>query len=177
MTCIVGIVENGRVYMGADSIAFDGLDMVTRATPKIFTVGPFAVGVAGSPRVSDLLHYKFTPPEITASQTLHEFMVTTFVDAMRDCLKTAGAAQIENNVEEVPASILVGFQGALFTIESDYQVGVNTEPYAAVGCGASIAMGALYAAKGKPRHRLTIALKASEAFNAGVRHPWIFLSV
>ena len=69
--------------------------------------------------------------------------------------------------------------GQLFVVESDYQVGVTADSYAAVGCGADIALGALYGTAGSdmpPRKRVTTALRAAERFSAGVRAPFVCLS-
>ena len=64
----------------------------------------------------------------------------------------------------------MGYQGHLFEIESDYQVGIPEDVYAAVGSGQDIARGSLFATQGQePRSRVLTALRAAERFNAGVR--------
>lgn len=51
MTCIVGIVDNGKVYMGADSLGVGGLSKRVRKDPKLFRVGEFVFGYTSSFRM------------------------------------------------------------------------------------------------------------------------------
>lgn len=63
-------------------------------------------------------------------------------------------------------------------VEGDFHIGHPLAGIAAIGCGSDIALGALYALgnKGTPRSRLGTALKAAEAFSAGVRGPFSFVT-
>lgn len=174
MTCIVGLVQNGHVYMGGDSAGVAGYELVLRRDPKVFRVGPFVIGFTSSFRMGQLLHYKLAAPGRTTSQDVAAYMATDFVDAVRTCLQTGGYARKENE-EETAGTFLVGYSGRLFTIDSDYQVGESIDNFAAVGCGAQVALGALFATPQRPpRERLTTALKAAERHSAGVRGPFAF---
>jgi ATP-dependent protease HslVU (ClpYQ) peptidase subunit len=181
VTCVVGLVDRGAVYLGGDSIAVGGYSMDVRATPKVFKHGPFVIGCAGSLRAADVVRYRFSPPLPPDSHTLdlHRYMATDFVDELRTALKSHGVVVVENNAEEAPCDFIVGVRGRLFTIEGDLQVGESTRGYASIGCGREAALGALYAlgSKGTPRSRLTAALGAAEAFSAGVRGPFRFAAV
>jgi hypothetical protein len=167
------------VHLGADSIAIGGYAMDVRTTPKVFRRGWFVIGCAGSFRAWDVIRYRFapTPPPASPSFDLHRYMATDFVDALRDVLKTHGVMVVENNTEEANLSLLVGIRGRLFTLDEDLQVGESEHAFAAIGCGRDLAMGALYATKGAPRARLTTALRASEAFSAGVCAPFRFATL
>jgi ATP-dependent protease HslVU (ClpYQ) peptidase subunit len=179
MTCVAGIVERGGVYLGGDSIAVGGYAMEVRAMPKVFRHGPFVIGCAGSFRVADVIRYRFEPPLPDAASDLHRYMATVFADTLRDVLKAHGVVNVENNIEEAPAELLVGVRGRLFTVNDDFHVGESVHRFAAVGCGSDLAMGALYAlgTRGTPRERLTKALHAAEAFSAGVRAPFRFATL
>ena len=48
MTCIIGLIDNGKVYMGCDSAGVAGLDMYGRADQKIFKVDNFIMGFTTS---------------------------------------------------------------------------------------------------------------------------------
>jgi ATP-dependent protease HslVU (ClpYQ) peptidase subunit len=69
---------------------------------------------------------------------------------------------------------------AAATIDKDIvEVAIPACDYAAVGSGAELALGALYALESSgrtPRERLKRALSAAEQFNAGVRGPFSFVS-
>ena len=173
MTCIVGLVNNGAVYMGADSAGVGGYDLTIRADKKIFKNNNFLIGYTTSFRMGQLLRYSFQPPLF--DKNLDEYMVVDFVDAMRECFKKGGFSEKKNEVE-TGGSFLVGYKDRLFKIESDYQVGESANDYNACGSGQSVALGSLYATQGiAPELRVETALKAAQHFNAGVREPFHYI--
>lgn len=175
MTCIVGIVENDVVYMGADSAGSDGNIKFQRKDSKLFKNGDFLIGFTSSYRMGQLLRFKFKPPEFRPDEKdIYEYMVSDFVDAVRKCLKNGGFAEKDNGVER-GGTFLVGFKGRLFRIEGDYQVGENFYNYNACGCGEDCAFGSLYSTENmEPQKRLEIALNAAQEFSTGVASPFIF---
>lgn len=172
MTCIVGLVHDGNVYIGGDSAGVAGYSLTVRADKKVFKNGDFVMGFTSSFRMGQLLAHAFTPPKRHPDTDVYKFMVTSFVDAVRDCLKTGGYAEKHSDAER-GGTFLVGYAGRLFKIESDYQVGEAIEPFDACGCGEDIALGALsVTANEKPKKRLLDALKSAENYSAGVRGPF-----
>lgn len=158
--------------MGGDSAGVDGYHLVTRKDTKVFRVGDFTLGFTTSFRMGQLLAHAFNPPKRHTDQDVYAYMVTTFIDGLRDCLKAGGWAKRDSE-REVGGTFLVGYEGRLFQIEGDYQVGEPLSGYAACGCGCEVALGALYATGNmKPRDRVKVALQAAEAFSAGVRGPF-----
>jgi ATP-dependent protease HslVU (ClpYQ) peptidase subunit len=175
MTCIVGLVHDGDVYIGGDSAGIAGLSVSIRADEKVFGNGPFIMGFTSSFRMGQLLRYKFAPPAQTVHQTDMEYMVTSFIDAVRQCFAGNGFGDKDASVG---GNFLVGYKGKLYNIESDHQVGVPTLAYDAVGCGTDLALGALYATEGvPPEQRINAALSAASAFSAGVAPPFIILKL
>lgn len=176
MTCIVGIVEDGKVLIGGDSIASDGWNLMDRADAKVFKTGAFVMGFTTSYRMGQLLRYAFKPPKRHVDQDIMAFMVTDFIIAVRDCLKSGGYAKKDKDAEQ-GGTFLVGYEGRLFRIEEDYQVGESSDSYAACGCGQPFAMGALYATEGRSAsERIDIALRAAEKNSSGVRGPFLTVS-
>lgn len=174
MTCIVGLVHRGGVYIGGDSAGISGFHLTVRADEKVFRVGEFTLGFTSSFRMGQLLRYKLTLSAVPRRQSLHRYMSTVFVDSVRECLKAGGFLTVSNGVES-GGDFLVGIRGQLFEVCSDFQVGQNSDRMAAVGCGREIALGSLYSTTGNPVERLTTALKAAERFSAGVRRPFLVL--
>jgi len=173
VTCIVGLVDNGTVYIGGDSAGVAGYDLTVRKDEKVFINGSFIFGFTSSFRMGQLLRYKFKPPYRVPDMTIEEYMCTTFIDGVRSCLKDGGFARTENG-EESAGTFIVGHNGRLFVIDSDFQVGESIHTFAAVGCGAQAALGAMYATMNlDPEDRIRIALEAAEQFNAGVRRPFV----
>ena len=181
MTAIVGLVSDGRVYIGGDSAGVDsGLSLAVRAGSKVFRNGKYLFGFTTSFRMGQLIRHALQPPKPPrAPAQLDRFMSTTFIDAIRDCLKTGGWVRRENDREE-GGTFLVGVRGRLYSVEEDFQVGQTADGYAAVGSGAAVALGALYATAltpMSPKKRVKVALRAAERFNAGVRGPFVCLSI
>lgn len=178
MTCIVGLVDaEKRVWIGGDSAGVSGLDLTVRTDPKVFVKDGFAMGFTSSFRMGQLLAHAFIPPKRHADTDLYAYMVTDFVDALRECFKRGGYAERKNEAES-GGTFLVGHAGRLFLIHDDYQVALPADPFAAAGCGDRIALGALYASDVamKPQARLELALTAAQRFSAGVRAPFVTVS-
>jgi ATP-dependent protease HslVU (ClpYQ) peptidase subunit len=172
MTCIVGFVEGDTVWMGGDSAGVGGYDLTVRADQKVFRNGQMLFGFISSFRMGQLLRYALTIPDHDPRVDIDKFMVTTFIDAVRDCLKTKGWASTKDGTEQ-GGTFLVGYAGRLFVIGSDYQVGRPRDEFSAVGCGESYALGALFATPHLHGHeRIDLALQAAERHSAGVRGPF-----
>jgi ATP-dependent protease HslVU (ClpYQ) peptidase subunit len=178
VTAIVGLAVDGGVHIGGDSAGVAGMSLNVRSDPKVFRRGEYLFGFTTSFRMGQLIRYALAAPK-PPKRRLDAFMATTFVDALRDCLKAGGWARKENDREE-GGVFLVGVRGELYTIYEDYQVAKAADGFAAVGSGSEVALGALYATQQgqwRPRPRVRVALAAAERFNAGVRGPFVVKSV
>ncbi|MFG3296187.1 hypothetical protein ACGF3G_46335 [Streptomyces sp. NPDC048179] len=175
MTVIVGLVHRKRVHLGGDSAGSSGSQLTIRRDPKVFTNGPYALGFTTSFRMGQLLHHAFEAPHPEGD--LARFMATTFINAVRTCLKEGGWARKDSEQEQA-GTFLVGVRGRLFEIYSDYQVGEPVGGYTAVGSGDDLALGALHATAHlglKPRERLTAALRAADHHCAYVSAPYAYV--
>jgi ATP-dependent protease HslVU (ClpYQ) peptidase subunit len=176
VTAIVGLVDQGRVYIGGDSAGVAGHSLTVRADAKVFRNGAYLFGFTTSFRMGQLIRYSLEPP--TPNGDVERFMSTVFIDAVRACLKDGGWARKDSEREE-GGTFLAGVSGRLFSVYEDYQVAEAADGYAAVGCGSDISLGALYATartRMPARKRVEVALAAAERFSAGVRGPFICLS-
>ena len=176
MTCIVGFSLKGKVYIGGDSAGIGEWDLTIRTDPKVFRNGPAIFGFTSSFRMGDLLRYALVIPERHPDEDIDRWMRTGFVDAVRNCLKAGGFAEKEKETEK-GGRFLVGYEGRLFYVGSDYQVGESVDPYDAVGCGSDYAKGAMAAmiqlqSVGDPKQMIEIALAITERNCAGVRAPF-----
>lgn len=173
MTVIVGLVDQGNVYIGGDSAGIAGLSLSIRDDEKIFKNGCFIMGFTSSFRMGQLLRYKFSPPAQTIHQDDMQYMVTDFIDAARKCFAMNGFG--DKDATE-GGTFIVGYKGKLYTIQTDYQVACHSDNYDAVGCGADIALGSLYSTKHmknmSPEDRITLALQAAATYSAGVSAPF-----
>lgn len=170
MTCIVGVADGKRVWIGGDSAATSGWDLTIRTDPKVFENGPMVFGFTSSFRMGQLLHHRLVVPK-QGDENDHRWLCTTFIDSVRQCLKDGGFARTESG-EDKGGDFLVGYRGHLYRVASDYQVAESADQYDAVGCGGDFALGAMRATKGPPNRRITEALSAAEHFSAGVAGPF-----
>lgn len=177
MTCIVGLKHQGSVYIGGDSAGVAGLSISVRADQKVFRNGPYLMGFTTSFRMGQLLQHALTPPRPPDHKNLDGFMVTEFIDAVRDCLNVGGwmgKGQGEDDGREEGGTFLVAIRGELYAIESDFQIGRLTDGYAAVGCGQDLALGSLHTSTAlKPERRVRAALAAAAHHSAGVAAPFV----
>jgi ATP-dependent protease HslVU (ClpYQ) peptidase subunit len=180
VTCIAGLVEDGAVYIGGDSAGVANMCLQVRADAKVFRNGPFLMGFTSSFRMGQLLRYSLAPPNHPDGMEIEAYMVTRFIDAVRQCLKEGGCARKDDDVEE-GGTFLVGYRGELFMVEDDYQVGRMVDKIAAVGCAQDVALGALHVLRGDdrlaPETKVLRALEAAERWSAGVRAPFVVESL
>jgi hypothetical protein len=175
MTCIVGLVDNGKVWLGGDRASVDDHHYLTlSAHPKVFRNGPFLIGYTSSFRMGQLLEHSFAPPDLPTDVPFDAFMATTFVNEARACLKDGGYVKIIENREK-SGTFLVGVAGRLYRVDEDFQA-IRPEPgFDAVGCGVSVALGSMATSahfRCGPRTRIEYALEAASQFTTGVRPPF-----
>lgn len=177
MTCIVGIVNGGKVLIGADSAGVGGLDISNRKDVKVFTNGDFVIGCTTSFRMIQLLQYKLNPPKRHPDADVMRFMVTDFIETVR-CLFRDGGFATKKEEAESGGTFLVGHAGRLFRVDEDYQVGERADGFDSCGCGESYALGALACSSGMaPEDRVRKALETAAHFSAGVRAPFVFAEI
>ncbi|WP_145965079.1 hypothetical protein [Mesorhizobium sp. M1B.F.Ca.ET.045.04.1.1] len=157
MTCVVGLIDNGKVYIGADSAASAGENIEIRTNRKVFRNGVYVIGFTGSYRVGQLMQY--TALAKPTGKDVLQHLVLNVVDKLKEL---SG-----KDIDE----LLIGHGGRLFKISSDYSV-AEFASHAAVGSGARYALGRLHGALGNPDGRILAALEAAEANCTGVRPPF-----
>lgn len=180
MTAIVGLVHEGKVWLGADSAGSTNSMICARADAKVFRNGDAVFAGCGSFRALDLLRCSLVVPERLPSKSLDAYMRTDFIDAVRYCFKCGGFATVHDGAES-GATFLVGVEGCLFTVENDYQVGESMELWTAHGSGIEYALASLWTMHrteqllADPEARLRIALEAAANYNPFVRGPFTIL--
>ncbi len=174
MTCIVGVVDKKRVYIGGDSAGVSNYDISIRKDPKVFKIGKFIFGCTSSFRMIQLIRFSFKLPPIEEGGDIFEYMCTKFIDELRKTFKDGGFKEVKDEVES-GGTFLIGYKGRLFQIHNDFQVEELYDEYACCGCGESYAKGALYciAKDIHPEVKITKALEAAVYFSGGVRPPFI----
>jgi len=182
MTCIVGLIYNGVVYIGADSLGSNGFTKSVREDKKVFKLQDTDKGLIGytsSFRMGHLLQYatglidKRDEPNID-----HKYLVTHFIPNIRKLFNNHGYER--NNSGEAKGGVFIlAYEDSLYLIESDYQVAIPTDNYLACGGGEYHAYGSLYSTEGldmTPEERIILALKAAQKFTIGVEAPFYIMN-
>lgn len=172
MTCVIGLVHRKRIYMGADAAASGNRFIRTTNLPKIFRNGPCLIGYCGSFRMGQVLEHCVKIPERKKGESTEAFMVTRFIDTVRAEFKLQGVSSIEQNKEK-GGQFLVGYEGRLFSINSDFHVGDMYDGFDCIGSGAPIALGAMKALEElPPRRRIEQSLEITAYYMSDVSGPF-----
>ena len=93
MTCVVGLVHQNKVYIGADSAAVHSWTRRQTSLAKVFRRGPFLIGYTTSFRMGQLLQHELTVPKQQGDDDVH-YLVTQFIEAVRSCAVSCGGRTI-----------------------------------------------------------------------------------
>ena len=168
MSCVVGLLSNGHLYIGSDGIATteDGERRPIIAT-KIFTNKEYLIGFTGSVRTGQLVGPKFFDPPGN---------IYDMPDAIRELLLEKGSAVINSETQQhlQSCNFLLGYKGRLFEILIDYQLNEIRGDFTAIGSGATYAMGSLFATKKwkDPEKRVINSLQAASEYDRSCGLPF-----
>jgi len=175
MTCIVAIAENGKVYMGGDSLSSTGGGYTRiKKEKKVYKVGEFLIGSAGSIRGSNLLRFSLDVPKNTGKDD-YKYIITVVVPIVRELFTEGGLTKIDNNEEGVIVYLLIGYRGVVYNFYGDFQIDVYAEDFTAMGSGRAYAMGvmeSLSETELSPKEKIIRALQIAGKYNAFVGAPY-----
>jgi ATP-dependent protease HslVU (ClpYQ) peptidase subunit len=163
MTCIVGIAENSKVWLGADALYSNG-HTGSFGEPKILKINDdLSVAHSGTGRVNNLLSYDFKlkgNPE----QPPGEYLIKTFIPALKECLRRNGELEEVSGKENAEEWFIVACKGKLYQMFNDFSIREAMRGYEASGSGYQFALGSLESTKNiglSPKQRIKIAIKAT----------------
>jgi len=189
MTCIVGMLKDGAVFMTGDHIGTDGYDVEVQKRSKVFRNGEFVVGYTDSFRMGQLLEHMWEPPkkpkeckDITAFMVKHVVPSLIKVFDENKFIRIIGDSDNASrrvNGQAYGGEFLIGYRSHLFKIQSDFSVLECVKPYDSIGAGEDYAKGAfelLYNKSilfdGEPEEVLKDVLLAVEGQSALVKVNW-----
>jgi len=149
MTCIIGKLHDGKVYMAGDSAASGTSDRLIFAHQKVFRMGDMLIGVCGSNRVLQLIRYEL---ELSRSQNEGEpdeqYLVKVFAKEVQALFASRNITGKDGSDEETfYGGVLIGYHGRLYHMFHNYQLDQYRQDYGAMGSGAPYALGAYAALK------------------------------
>ena len=182
MTCIVGIIEKEKVYIGGDSAGVGGARIYIRKDKKVFLKdNKFIIGFTSSFRMGQLLMCddRFKIREQNKNESDYHFMINAFIPSIQKLFKAGGYLRTKDD-GLIGGVFLIGYNKNLYLIESDFQVGESTDNYMACGCGEDFALGSLFATQKTDmttEQRILNALEAASKFSTGVAPPFNILQI
>lgn len=138
MTVIVGIANEGKVYIGGDRGASDMSSIVSLNTPKVYIRDEWIFGYAGSMGIGQIMQIINIP---ILGEDDDPFLVLRMdmVDVFKSMMDHNGISINEDN----DTDILIGCRGRLFEFSpADWSIAEVQET--AIGSGGNFALGALY---------------------------------
>lgn len=140
MTAIIGFVHDDIAYIAGERGNSDENIIIPSICPKVFNVGPYAFGYAGTSGVGQMIAYTFNFPRPSNGVDIHKHLLSIFIPALRKHLKDA---DIDTDKEEDSAEIILGYKGRIFEI-STYDFQCIEYSVTAIGSGSPFSLGAYH---------------------------------
>jgi len=168
MSTVIGIKKGKNVWIGSDGrgTTNDGYVRPVECI-KVFRNGPYLIGFIGTVRGGQILMEPFyDPPE----------NVDDFPDDLREYLADKGCLAIEeDHTQTQTCNFLIGFEGHLYEILSDFHM-ARVDEYTAIGSGSYFAFGSLYTSERRglkdPVKRIQLALETAAFFDISSAAPF-----
>ncbi len=171
MTCIVGVADQGTVWLGGDSLTSDGNDNATIVTfSKVWKSGGCICGTSGSVRFGQVLRGLEFGLDLVDQDAALDAVAFELVPRISEHLEQAGFKP-----RKAPGDLLVGVAGRLFLIDCGLGVTERAEGFDAIGSGAEYALGCLFENEDwtlDPLYRVQRALECAQRFTTTVREPF-----
>ena len=151
MTTIVGVQYEDSCIIASDSrVAADGKVYTHPEMVKAVERGSYIIGGAGDYRALQVVLHGWQPPIVTAKAktNLYEFVINKVAPSLKTTLSDAGiefTKSPDNPDGKFELSLLIGINGVLFEIDSDFAVAMNDNNFYGIGSGGDFALGALHA--------------------------------
>jgi ATP-dependent protease HslVU (ClpYQ) peptidase subunit len=166
VTCIVGIVDDGIVYIGGDRGASDGSAIISLDTPKVYIRDEWIFGYAGSLGIGQIMQI-INIPLLEEDDDPFIILRMDIVEAFKAMMDAQGITINEDNNTD----ILIGCRGRLFEFSpSDWSVAEIKQT--AIGSGGNFALGSLHTSiDADPIDRIGIALGAAITYSPSCQGP------
>jgi ATP-dependent protease HslVU (ClpYQ) peptidase subunit len=150
MTTIVGVQNADGCVIASDSRVAEGGKVYTHPEMvKAIERGSYIIGGAGDYRALQVVLHGWTPPLVSAKakQNLYEFVINKVAPSLKAALTAAGIefTKSADNDDKFELQLIVGINGTLFELDSDFAVAMNDTGLYAIGSGGDYALGALHA--------------------------------
>ena len=160
MSCVVGIVDQGKIWMGADSAMTERETVLHTKESKVFKFGRrMIIGCAGTLRDIQAIKYTMRPPNHPKRKSDREYLVTYLIPTIINVLVVNGIIRGDDPIE-TNNQFIIGYRGNLYVTDSVFSID-DVGKYGAIGAGEQFALGSLMNSKGNPESRIRRALKTA----------------
>jgi hypothetical protein len=171
MTAIIGIVHDGRTWIGADSCIVDAGIRATSLSPKVWRAGGYLLGVAGNSAWYSIVRRVRWPAVASPG-----YMLSGVIGDLTSAASELGLELPAAQDSPADGSMLVGGAGKLWYVDSD----LASIEYAEVSAGSGDE-GLLCALRanpsGSPRTRILRSLAAVASVRIDVMAPFLVESI
>lgn len=188
LTCIVALRTPKEIIFGADSLVKIDSEIFTIKQKKVWKRGNHLWGVAGSPRLLNILNYDSDIPSQTfedeTGNKIHipddQFANITMMDSLRLAFREAGFMETIEGKEQIDSKLLFTVNNHVYYVGQSLSLVELKENYISIGAGAPYALSSLYTTeKGRmsPVNRVKVALETAEKFSPLVSRPFEVISI
>ena len=174
MTCIVALRHEDKIFMAGDRGASNDGNILSLDSPKVWKVGPYLIGYAGSMDGDRIRHnFKPTPPTIKDTD---KYMHTKFIKELREFYNEFWI----DTSKEGDLSLILAVRNEIYEHSSgDMSLSKYTLPYLSAGSGSEYAYGVLYATdkQKNARNRVQQAVSAAIKFSPSCMGPVDIVSI
>jgi ATP-dependent protease HslVU (ClpYQ) peptidase subunit len=130
MTTIIGVQNADGCVIASDSRVAEGGKVYTHPEMvKAVQRGSYIIGGAGDYRALQVVLHGWTPPLVTAKAktNLYEFVINKVAPSLKTTLTEAGIdfGKSTDGDDKFELSLLIGINGTIFEIDSDFAVAMN----------------------------------------------------
>lgn len=174
MTCIIGLKENNKIYMGCDSYLGGGNWPTTlMKQPKVIKIHNMLIGHTGFPRATQIIQYHLSIRTQNENEDDMFYLITVFADSVRKVFKDLGYSWVNSNHETLEDYFLIGYKNNLYEMHSNFQIVCSLDNYTCIGSGQDYALAAMCALDNlSPEKRIKRSLEITEKFCNTVKAPF-----
>lgn len=141
MTAIIGFIKDDVAYIAGERGNSDMSSITPSLSPKVFNIGPYAYGYAGTTGIGQMIAYTFDFTYPSNDVDIYKYLVTTLVPSLRRHVQNQG---MEIDKEEDATDLLLGYRGRLFEL-STYDFQCVEYSITAIGSGREFSLGSYHA--------------------------------
>jgi 20S proteasome alpha/beta subunit len=169
LTCIAVLKSEDNIWMAGDRGASDDDSIMPLTAPKVFKIGPYLLGYAGT-MDGERVRHNFKPPLPKPGVNIDKFMYTDFIIALRNFYETWWV----DISKDSDFGMIICVKGKIYEHNAvDMSLTTYESDYLAMGSGSPWAMGSLYTTRNQKngKRRVQLAVEAAIEYSTSCKGP------